>query len=119
MDAESLAKKILAADPAILRVLVIDEQGGEVAHVDSEAYGKKDRLGMEEEKKVARLDSLAIGMFQQEEKVYGAMDFILLAFKESKVMLTYSQKHGVYLALRILRSANAEYLHTKIRPIVA
>jgi hypothetical protein len=100
-------------------VLIIDKQGGELAHLYSNKYLEKARLGIETEAKVARLDSVALGMFQQQEKYYGSMDFILLAYKEAKVMLMYSKKHGVFLAARILRSANAEYLHTRIEPILA
>jgi hypothetical protein len=33
-------------------------------------------------------------------------------------MLLYSRKHGVYLAARILRSGNAEYLYAKVEAIL-
>lgn len=99
-------------------MLVVDKSGAELAHVYSEAYPEKARLGKQAEEKVARLDALAIGMFQQKESLYGPMRFILLAYEETKVMLMHSKKHEVYLAARILRSANAEYLHTKIEPIL-
>jgi hypothetical protein len=119
VDPEFLGKKILAVDPAILRVFVLDQQGGELAHVYSETYPEKERVDAEAETKFARLDSISLGMFQQQEKFYGAMDFILLAYKEAKLMLMYSEKHGVHLAARIICSANAEYLHTKVRAILA
>ena len=118
MNAESLAKKLLASDQAILRVLVLGKTGEELAHVYSKAYPKRDRLGTETEKKFGELDTVTLAMFKQAESRYGTADFILLAFKNAKVMLMRSEKQGFYLAVRILRSANAEYLHTKLEPIL-
>jgi|GEM_PF-819983 len=119
MDAASLAEKLLATDPTILRVLVLDKQGQEIAHVYSEAYPEKARLGTEAEKKFGNIDTLTLQMFEQAEKKYGTMNFILLAFRDAKVILIQNKKHGFYLALRILRSANAEYLCSKLEPIIA
>jgi len=119
LSAESLSRKILSADAAILRVLIIDEEGKELAHVYSKELPKRARLGKKAEEMVAGRDVLALGMFQQEEEsLYGSMDFILLAYKKTKVMLMYSKKHRVYLAARILRSGNVEYLHTKIEQVL-
>lgn len=118
LDAESLGREVLSADPAILRVLVLDKQGDVLARVYSEEYPQKARLGKDAEEKVARLDILTIQMFQQVESIHGSIDFILLAYKGAKVMLMHSKKHGVFLAARILRSANAEYLHAKVEPIL-
>ena len=118
LNAESLSQKILSADPAILRVFIIDEKGKELTHVYSKELPKKARLGKKAEEMVAGRDVLALGMFQQEESFYGSMDFILIAYKGTKVMLMYSKKHRVYLAARILRSGNVEYLHTKIEQVL-
>jgi len=118
MDAKSLAKKLLAADPAILRVLILDKKGEALAHVYSETYPKKARLGSETEQKLGAKDMLTFAMFEQAEGNYGTIDFILLAFKDAKVMLMRNEKQGFNVAARILRSANAEYLHTKLDPIL-
>jgi hypothetical protein len=117
MGMESLAERVLAADPTILRVLVLSATGEELAHVYSETYSEKARLGGEVETRFGEIDSLTIAMFAQAEKNYGTMEFILLAFKEAKVMLLRNGKLGVYLALRIRRSADAEYLRTILEPI--
>ncbi len=119
MDAASLAEKLLATDPTILRVLVLDELGQEITHVYSGKYPEKARLGTEAEKRFGTIDTITLQMFEQAEKKYGTMDFILLAFKDAKVMLIQDKKHGLYLALRILRSANAEYLRIKLEPIIS
>jgi hypothetical protein len=118
MGMDSLAEKILAADPAILRVLVLDAEGNRLAHVYSERYPEKKRLAERAEKRLAQIDSLTVSMFAQAEKSYGPLSFVLIAFKEAKVMLMRNMKLGVYVALRLPRSANAEYLHTILEPII-
>ena len=118
LDAESLGKKLLSADPAILRVFVLDRAGRELAHVYSEAYPKEERLGRESEIRLESLDIAALEMFKQAEQDHGPLDFILLVFKDAKVMLMQSKAQGLYLAIRILPSANAESLRTRLEPIL-
>jgi hypothetical protein len=115
---EQLGAEVLAADRSFLRVLVLDKTGGELAHVYSRNYPPKARLGKETEEKYGFIDILFLETFAQEEKSYGKMNFILLVFETAKVMLMQSRKEGVYLAARIPRAANAEYLFTKVKPIL-
>jgi len=113
-----LGAEILEVDPSFLRVLVLSKTGGELAHVYSRDYPSKSRLGKKTEEKYGLIDTLFLETFAQEEKSYGKMNFILVVFETSKVMLMQSKKEGVYLAARIPRAANAEYLFTKAKPIL-
>ena len=108
----------MAADPIILRVLILDKMGNELAHVYSEAYPPKARLGKETEEEYGRIDTLFIEAFSQEEKSYGKMDFILIAYETTKVMLMPSRKNDAFVAVRIPRSANVEYLSNKVKQII-
>ena len=101
-----------------MRVLVLDKAGREIAHVYSQSYPPKARLGKEAEEKYGLIDTLFLETFAQEEKSYGTMNFILVVFETTKVMLMRSRKEGVYLAARIPRAANAEYLFAKVKPIL-
>jgi hypothetical protein len=115
----SLGSRVLAADPIILRVLVLDKMGNELAHVYSEAYPPKARLGKETEEAYGRIDTLFMEAFSQAEKSNGKMNFILIAYETTKVMLMPSRKNDVFLAVRIPRSANVEYLSNKVKQIIA
>ena len=99
-------------------MLVLSKTGEELAHVYSRNHPPKARLEKETEGKYGLIDTLFLETFAQEEKSYGKMNFILLVFETTKVMLMQSKKEGVYLAARIPRAANAEYLFTKVKPIL-
>ena len=101
-----------------MRVLVLSKTGEELAHVYSRNYPSKARLRRSTEERYGFIDTLFLETFVQEEKSYGPMSFILVVFETTKVMLMQSRKEGVYLAARIPRAANAEYLFTKVKPVL-
>ncbi len=118
-DAASLGREILAVDPAFLWVVILNEKGETLAHVYSEKYTARIRLGKQTRERLGALDTVFLEATSQAEKWYGKMDFILLAYGKAKVMLTYSKRHGVYLAAKIPRSAMAEHLYPKVKPVLS
>jgi hypothetical protein len=114
-DAESLGREVLAVDPAFQWVVVLNEEGETLAHVYSEKFTARMRLGRQTKERLGAVDTVFLEAASQAEKWYGRMDFILLAYRKAKVMLMYSKRHGVYLAARIPRSAVAEHLDLKLK----
>ena len=47
------------------------------------------------------------------------MDFILLSYQETKMMLMYNKKHELHFATKIALSANAEDLYLKVKPVLS
>ena len=110
-----MGREILGADPAILWVVVLNEKGDTLAHVYSDRYTLRMKLGKQTRERLGALDTVFLQAGSQAEKWYGRMDFILLAYRNAKVMLMHSRKHGVYLAAKIPRSAMAEHLYPKVK----
>ncbi|MDA4132212.1 MAG: hypothetical protein OK454_03690 [Thaumarchaeota archaeon] len=119
MDAEALGKKILAVDPAFLWVVVLNAKGEALARVYSEKYVSRDRLREQTKAKFGILDAIFLGAASQAEEWYGKMDFILLSYQETKMMLMYNKKHELHFATKIALSANAEDLYLKVKPVLS
>lgn len=114
-----MGREILAVDPAFLWVVILNEKGETLSHVYSEKYTVRMRLGKQTKERLGAVDTVFLEAASQAERWYGKMDFILLAYGKAKVMLMYSKRQGVYLAARISRSAMAEHLYAKVRPVLS
>jgi hypothetical protein len=118
LDAESLGRKILAADPAFHRVLVLGRTGETLARVYAD--GPTEEVGDEKRLKemLGDRDAVILGASSRAEPLYGRLNFMLLAYESWNVMLMYSPAEEVYLSARIPLSANAEYLYGTIEPMI-
>ncbi len=116
---ESLARRILNRDAALQWVTVLNGKGDTLAHVYSESYTKRVRMAQQTRERLGVVDTVFLGAATKAERWYGKMEFILLAYRKAKVMLIFSERYGLYFAVKIPRSAMAEHLYPKVRPILA
>lgn len=114
---ESLGRKVLAADPTFLWVVVVNDKGETLAQVYSKHIAKT-TLRKQTKERLGTLDTVLLEAFSRAEKWYGRIGFLLLAYKNANVMLMYSRRHGVYLVAKVARSGNAEYLYAKVKPLL-
>jgi hypothetical protein len=110
--------EVLAIDPAFQWVVVLNEKGETLAHVYSDEFTARKKVGKGTEERLGAVDTVLLKAASQAEKWYGSMNFILLAYRKTKVMLMHSKRRGVYLAARIPASAAAERLYLKVKPVL-
>jgi len=115
---DSLGREIRAADPAFLWLVILNDKGETLARVSSEKYTARMRIRKQTQERLGTIDTVFLGATAQAERWYGRRDFILLAYRRAKVMLMFSEKHGVYLAAKIPRSAMTEHPYPKVRHIL-
>ncbi len=101
-------------DPAFQWVVVLDGRGQTLVTVYSERYTKRRKLEEQTKERLGALDTVFLEATAQAEKWYGKTNFILIAYKKAKILLTYSGVHDVYLAVRVSPSALAEHLFPKV-----
>lgn len=117
--ARRLADEVIDCDPAIMSLIVVD-QLGRVLYV-----GKSARLKEEdylEPKLVQVLGTLAILIVGAADKAASAMgrtEAVVGVFKNQKILIVNLQEYKMTLALRLSRSANAEYVCDKIGDLLA
>ncbi|MBI3859702.1 MAG: hypothetical protein HY296_05620 [Thaumarchaeota archaeon] len=115
---EALAKAVMESDDAFAWVMVLDERGEALAHVYSQYKGGGVKIREKTKERLGALDAIFLQSFSQAEKWYGAMEFILLAYGRTKILLMYSKRRKIYLAAKISRSAMAELLFRKVRALL-
>jgi hypothetical protein len=109
-----LAKEIVSCDPAIQRVILLDENG-EIMDVERSDGSTVESLDPNELKNLGALDAIVIGAAKKAPVGVGKPEFALYVFGEAEVLLMSLPSVKRMLAIRIQRSSNTEYLYRKIR----
>lgn len=108
---DRLAKEILKCDDVILGVLVTDLKGKVLSFVESERIPEafKERLkNMERHAKQVAVMLAAVGQGDQQ---VGAAEFVIINFKNMKLLLIPFPEHGISVAVGLPRSALGERIY--------
>lgn len=117
-EVEMLGRRILESHPDIAWVTVLDENGETLFHGQGRGHPPMAKIGKETRARLGFIDAVFLKAFTQGEKWYGKMDFVVLAFRTTKVMLMRDRRRNLYLAMRMPRSGNATYLHHRIEAVL-
>ena len=117
--ARRLAKDLVDCDPSILSLIVVDSIG-RVLHVSrSSRLPDSEQVSPELVRNFGTLAKVIIGAANSATQVMGGTEAIVGIFKKQKVLLINLNEYNLLLALRLSRSASAEYVRDKIEEIVA
>jgi hypothetical protein len=99
--------------------MIVDEIG-RVLHVSRSArLSGSEHADSELVKVLGTLAKMTIGAASRAAQVMGGTEAVIGVFKNQKVLLVNLQEYNLLLALRLSRSANAEYVSEKIRDLLA
>jgi hypothetical protein len=116
--AERMAKDLVDCDPAILSLIVVDSMG-RVLHVSRSArLPDSERVDAETVRIFGIVSKLIFGAANNATRVMGGTEAIVGVFKREKALLVNLPEYNLLLALRLVRSANAEYVCDKIRDLL-
>jgi hypothetical protein len=108
--AQRLSKDVVDCDTSILSLIVVDPLG-RVLHVSRSArLPESERVEPELVRMFGTIAKTIIGAANNAAPVMGATEAIVGVFKKQKVLLVNLQEYNLLLALRLSRSANAEYV---------
>ncbi len=117
--ARRLAKDVVDCDPSILSLIVVDSLG-RVLHVSRSArLPESERVDPALVQVFGTIAKTIVGAANKAAQVMGATEAIVGIFKNQKVLLVNLQEYNLLLALRVSRSANAEYVCDKIGDLLA
>src|SRR5208283_1539253 len=112
--AKRLAKQVLDCDPSVLSMLVLDKQGKVLAVERSSRLPEEEKVDEEVIPKLGVVAKLIIGAANNAVEYMGRMQYLIGGFKHQTVLLINLQEYNMVLALRLARSASAEYVYNKI-----
>jgi hypothetical protein len=112
--AKRLAKQVLDCDPSVLSMLVLDKQGKVLAVERSTRLPEEEKVDEEVIPKLGVVAKLIIGAANNAVEYMGRMQYLIGGFKHQTVLLINLQEYNMVLALRLARSASAEYVYNKI-----
>jgi hypothetical protein len=117
--AERLAKDLVDCDPSILSLLVVDDLG-RVLHVSRSArLPHSEQVNPELVQVFGTIAKAILGAADNAAQVMGGTEAVVGIFKKQKVLLINLPEYDLLLALRLSRSANAEYVSEKIGDLLA
>jgi hypothetical protein len=117
--AERLAKDLVDCDPSILSLMVVDFLG-RVLHVSRSArLSEEEHVNADLVKALGTISMMIMGAANKAAQVMGGTEAVVGIFKKQKVLLINLQEYNLLLALRLSRSANAEYVCDKIGDLLA
>jgi hypothetical protein len=117
--AERLARDLVDCDTSILSLIVVDALG-RVLHVSrSTRLAGSEHVAPELVRDFGIIAKMIIGAADNAARVMGGTEAIVGIFKRQKVLLINLQEYNLLLALRLSRSANAEYVCDKIGDLLA
>ncbi len=117
--AGKIAEVIIDCDTSVLSLLVVSREGKVLAIGRSKRLARADYLDDNLMPKLGVLAKVIMGAADNEADLMGDMEFLIGAFKNQKIVLIDLPEKGLALALRVSRSAIAEYVCNKIAKIVA
>jgi hypothetical protein len=110
----NLAKGIVNCDPAIIRLILLDENGEVLDAVRRSGSVEPESSDPIELDNIGALTSIAIGAARKAPIEVGELTYALFAFGDAKVLLMSLPSVKRLLALRVQRSSNSEYLYNRI-----
>ncbi|MDA4116590.1 MAG: hypothetical protein OK442_08560 [Thaumarchaeota archaeon] len=114
-----LARDLVDCDSSILSLIVVDSMG-RVLHVGRSARLSESELVSPELVRVfGTVSKLIVGAANNATPVMGGTEAIVGIFKKQKALLINLPEYNLLLALRLIRSANAEYICDKIGDLLA
>jgi len=117
--AERLAKDLVDCDPSILSLIVVDALG-RVLHVSRSArLPDSEQANPELVRAFGTIAKTIVGAANNAARVMGGTEAVVGIFKKQKVLLVNLPEYDLLLALRLSRSANAEYVCDKIGDLLA
>lgn len=117
--ARRIAKDLVDCDPSILSLIVVDSLG-RVLHVSRSArLPDAEQVNPELVTVFGTLAKVIVGAANSAAQVMGGTEAIVGIFKKQKVLLINLQEYNLLLALRLSRSANAEYVRDQIEKLLA
>jgi hypothetical protein len=117
--AERLAKDLVDCDPSILSLLVVDALG-RVLHVSRSArLPDSEHVNPGLVRVFGTIAKTILGAADNAAQVMGGTEAVVGIFKKQKVLLINLPEYDMLLAIRLSRSANAEYVCDKIGDLLA
>jgi hypothetical protein len=117
--AQRVGKDLVDCDPSILSLIVVDELG-RVLHVSRSArLAPSEHVEPELVRVFGTIAKTIVGAANNAAQVMGGTEAVVGIFKKQKVLLINLQEYNLLLALRLSRSANAEYVCDKIGDLLA
>jgi hypothetical protein len=117
--AERLAKELVDCDPSILSLMVVDPLG-RVLHVSrSSRLPDSEQVSPELVRVLGTVAKLIIGAADKAAQIMGKTEAVVGIFKKQSVLLINLPEYDLLLALRLSRSANAEFVRDKIADLLA
>lgn len=114
-----LAKDLVDCDPSILSLIVVDSLG-RVLHVGrSERLRESEQVSPELVRVLGTVSKAIVGAANNASQVMGGTEAIVGIFKKQKALLINLPEYNLLLALRLSRSANAEYVCDVIGDLLA
>lgn len=117
--ARRLAEEVVNCDSSILSLIVVDSLGRVLHIARSERLLSEERVDPETVRMFGTIAKAIVGAANNAAPVMGATESIVGVFKRQKVLLVNLQEYNMLLALRLARSANAEYVCDKIEDMLA
>lgn len=117
--AARLSKELVDCDSSILSLIVVDSLG-RVLHVGrSVRLEESEQVNPELIRVFGTVSRLIVGAANNAAQVMGGTEAIVGIFKREKALLINLPEYNLLLALRLSRSANAEYVCGVIRDLLA
>jgi hypothetical protein len=116
--ADGIAKDLTDCDPSVLSVIVMGEVGQVLSVSRSSRLPESEHVDLELIPLFGVVAKTILGAANNAAQVMGETELIIGVFKRQKVLLMSLQEHNLSLALRLTRSANAEYVYSKIMAIL-
>ena len=104
------ANRILLSDPAIMAVAAVDYDGNNLAAASKAELPEKEWLTDDFIEMGVKLSALIMGSASQYEDIYGPLQSITVRFQKSKVMLLLTPDLRIVFVLRLIASANVDYI---------
>ena len=117
--AERLARDLVDCDTSILSLIFVDELGRVVHVARSARLDTMDYVNPELLPTFGAIAKTIISAANNASQVMGRTESIVGIFKNQKILLVNLQEYGMVLALRLTRSANAEYVCDTINDLLA
>jgi hypothetical protein len=117
--AQRIAKDLVDCDPSILSLIVVDEVGRVLQVSRSARLAESERVDPELVRVFGTVAKMIVGAADKAAMMMGKTEAIVGVFKNQKVLLIDLQEYRLLLALRLTRSANAEYVCERIGDLLA
>ena len=112
--ATRLMNEVLDCDPAILGLLVLGNVGRLISVGRSSQLKESEYVSQMMVKNFGSIAALILSAARNATEFMGGLELVIGVFKNQKVLLMNLQEYNLALALRLSRSANANYVYRKI-----